>query len=119
MNKLFIVAASLIGIVFHFGSTAAFAEQKVSKLTSIPQKGKLRVCQVPNYYAISFRNPKTGELEGIDVDLSKELAKELNVQLEIVETQFSTFIADLQADKCDIGMFAVAATLKRAIRTPS
>lgn len=92
----------------------AVAQEKVSKLATIPQNGKIRVCQVPNYYAISYRNPQTGELEGIDVDLSKELAKELNVKLEVVETNFSTFIADLQADKCDIGMFAVAATLKRA-----
>ena len=114
MKKLSILAAGMIGFCAIFGSATVHAEQKVSKLTLIPQKGKLRVCQVPNYYAISFRNPKTGELEGIDVDLSKELAKELDVQLEIVETTFSTFIADLQADKCDIGMFAVAATLKRA-----
>lgn len=114
MRKLSILTAGMIGFCAIFGSATVYAQQKVSKLTLIPQKGKLRVCQVPSYYAISFRNPRTGELEGIDVDLSKELAKELNVQLEIVETQFSTFIADLQADKCDIGMFAVAATLKRA-----
>jgi ABC-type amino acid transport substrate-binding protein len=114
MKNVSILAAGVISICTIFGSATTYAQQKVSKLTLIPQKGKIRVCQVPNYYAISFRNPKTGELEGIDVDLSKELAKELGVQLEIVETNFSTFIADLQADKCDIGLFAVAATLRRA-----
>jgi cyclohexadienyl dehydratase len=114
MKTLSIVAAGVIGICSFFGSTGAHAQQKVSKLTSIPQKRTVRVCQVPTYYAISYRNPKTSELEGIDVDLSKEFAKELGVQLQIVETTFAAFIADLQADKCDIGMFAVAATLKRA-----
>ncbi|SDZ45215.1 amino acid ABC transporter substrate-binding protein, PAAT family [Variovorax sp. YR634] len=114
MKILSALAAAAISVCTIFGPASAQAQQKVSKLTSIPQKGKVRVCQVPNYYAISFRNPKTGDLEGIDVDLSKELAKELGVQLEIIETNFSTFVADLQADKCDIGMFAVAATLKRA-----
>ena len=114
MKFLSALAAGIVSICAICGSKTVYAEQKVSKLALIPQKGKLRVCQVPNYYAISFRNPKTGELEGIDVDLSKEFAKELGVQLEIVETTFSAFIADLQADKCDIGMFAVAATLKRA-----
>ena len=113
MKKLSILAA-VIGVCALFGSASTYAQPKTSKLTLVPQKGKVRVCQVPNYYAISFRNPKTSELEGIDVDLSKEFAKELGVQLEIVETTFATFIADLQADKCDIGMFAVAATLKRA-----
>jgi ABC-type amino acid transport substrate-binding protein len=52
--------------------------------------------------------------EGIDADLAKEFAKQLDAELEIVESGFSTFIADLQADKCDIGMFGVGATLKRA-----
>ena len=75
---------------------------------------KLRVCQFPLYYSISFRNPKTGKIEGIDADLAKELAKELDAKLEIVESGFGTFIADLQANKCEIGMFGVGATLKRA-----
>jgi hypothetical protein len=59
------------------------------------------VCQFPLYYSISFRNPKTGEIEGIDADLSKELAKELGAELEIVESSFGTFIADLLAEDDD------------------
>ena len=31
-----------------------------------------------------------------------------------METAFGTFIADLQANKCEIGMFGVGATMKRA-----
>src|SRR5579884_4207077 len=85
-----------------------------SHLTRITKSGVLRVCQYPQYYSISFRNPQTNELEGIDADLSKELAKDLGVKLEVVESSFVTFIADLQTDKCDIGMFGVGATLARA-----
>jgi ABC-type amino acid transport substrate-binding protein len=92
----------------------AAAQQTQSRLFQITKSHVLKVCQFPMYYSISFRNPKTGELEGIDVDLSKELAKELDAKLEVVETSFGTFIADLQANKCDIGMFGVGATLKRA-----
>ena len=113
MKNFPIAAALSVCILPLLDPTAALAQQKVSKLVSVRQNGVVRVCQNPAYYAISFRNPKSGELEGIDVDLSKEFAKELNVKLQIVETNFGTFIADLQADKCDIGMFAVAATLKR------
>jgi ABC-type amino acid transport substrate-binding protein len=88
--------------------------QPQSRLYEVTKSKKLRVCQFPLYYSISFRNPKTGEIEGIDADLAKELAKELDAQLEIVESGFGTFIADLQANKCEIGMFGVGATLKRA-----
>ncbi len=85
-----------------------------SHLIEVTKSKKLRVCQYPQYYSISFRNPKTGQIEGIDADLAKELAKELGAELEIVESSFGTFIADLQANKCDVGMFGVGASLKRA-----
>jgi cyclohexadienyl dehydratase len=82
-----------------------------SRLNEITKSKKLRVCQFPLYYSISFRNPKTGVIEGIDADLAKELAKELGAQLEIVESSFGTFIADLQAKS------ATSACLRSAPRS--
>ena len=90
------------------------AQALQSRLFDITKNKKLRVCQYPLYYSISYRDPTTGQLTGIDVDLSKELAKELGAELEVVESNFGTFIADLQTNKCEIGMFAIGATLKRA-----
>ena len=106
------LAAASVACLFAVGG--AEAQQTQSRLYDVTKSKKLRVCQFPLYYSISFRNPKTGEIEGIDADLAKELAKELDAKLEIVETSFGTFIADLQAGKCEIGMFGVGATLKRA-----
>ena len=96
-----------------FGATGAEAQQTQSRLYEVTKSKKLRVCQFPLYYSISFRNSKTGEIEGIDADLAKEFAKELDAKLEIVESSFGSFIADLQAGKCEIGMFGVGATMKR------
>jgi len=90
------------------------AQQLQSRLFEVTKNKKLRVCQYPLYYSISYRDPKSGEIVGIDADLAKELAKELDAKLEIVESGFATFIADLQANKCEIGMFGVGASLKRA-----
>src|SRR5687767_10841099 len=72
--------------------------QPKSRLYEVTKSKKLRVCQYPLYYSISYRNPTTGKIEGIDADLAQELAKELEAQLEIVESGFATFVADLQAD---------------------
>ncbi|MCA6101760.1 ABC transporter substrate-binding protein [Bradyrhizobium australafricanum] len=94
--------------------TPAAAQQTQSRLYEITKSGVLRVCIWPMYYSISFRNPDSGQLEGIDIDLSKELAKDMGVKLDYVETSFGSFIADLQANKCDLGMFGVGATMKRA-----
>jgi ABC-type amino acid transport substrate-binding protein len=106
------LAAALGAALFLFCGAAEAQPQ--SRLYEVTKSKRLRVCQYPLYYSISFRNPKTGEIEGIDADLAKELAKELDAQLEIVESSFGTFIADLQSNKCEIGMFGVGATLKRA-----
>jgi cyclohexadienyl dehydratase len=111
MKKTFLGVLSIAAIASLVAPAAA--QQTQSRLYEVTKSHKLRVCQFPLYYSISYRNPKTGEIEGIDADLSKELAKELDAKLEIVETSFGTFIADLQANKCEIGMFGVGATLKR------
>ncbi|MEC9432249.1 MAG: ABC transporter substrate-binding protein [Pseudomonadota bacterium] len=107
-------AAAIAAAGLAAAPSPAEAQSQDSRLYRVTSSGKLRVCQYPNYYAISYRNPTSGEIEGIDADLSKELAKELGAELEIVESSFGTFIADLQADKCEIGMFGIGATLKRA-----
>jgi cyclohexadienyl dehydratase len=109
-----ILAAFALGLIAAAVPTTAGAQQQQSRLFEVTKSKKLRVCQFPLYYSISFRNPKTGQIEGIDADLAKELAKELDANLEIVESGFGTFIADLQANKCEIGMFGVGASLKRA-----
>src|SRR5450759_1853372 len=111
LSPMLCVAALAVALV---APSAAGAQALQSRLFEVTKSKKLRVCQFPLYYSISFRNPKTGEIEGIDADLSKELAKELGSELESVESSFGTFIADLQANKCEIGMFGVGATLKRA-----
>jgi len=80
----------------------------------IAESKKLHVCIWPDYYAISFRNPRTGELQGLDVELARAFAGELGVAAEFVESSFPRFIDDLRNDRCDIGMFAIGATPARA-----
>ena len=63
-----------------FGATGTEAQQTQSRLYEVTKSKKLRVCQFPLYYSISFRNSKTGEIEGIDADLAKEFAKELDAK---------------------------------------
>lgn len=109
-----LVPATVLAMAMMMVASPTRAQQKESHLDRIVKSQKLRVCIWPEYYTISYKNPKTGQLEGIDIDIARELAGELKAQLEFVESSFQAFIADLQADKCDIGMFGVGATLARA-----
>lgn len=113
-TSLAIAGAAFVAFAITTLPQSASAQQTQSRLFDITKSKKLRVCMYPLYYAISFRDPKTNQLKGLDVDLAGELAKGLGAQLEFVESNFGTFIADLQANKCEIGMFALGATLKRA-----
>jgi len=84
------------------------------QLERINTSGTLRVCIWPDYYGISFRNPKNGELSGIDVILSEQFARELGVKPVYIDTTFAAFTGELLADRCDIAMFGVGITPLRA-----
>lgn len=73
----------------------------------------LRVCIWPDYYGISFRNPKTLQLSGIDIDLAQELARDLGVTVAFVDSSFATLIDDVLSDRCDLAMFAIGITPAR------
>lgn len=93
--------------------TLAAQDLNNDRLERIKTTGELRVCIWPEYFSISARHPKTGELEGIDIDLAHAFASDLDVSLTFVETHFGRFIQDLKDDRCDLAMFGVAITDQR------
>lgn len=80
----------------------------------VAASGTVRVCIWPEYYGISWHNPRTGRLQGLDIDLSAEFAREIGRRLEYVPTTFATLIDDLVNQRCDAAMFGVAITPQRA-----
>ena len=99
-----------------FMAFPATADPRPSRLEHVRQAGVLRPCIWPNYYAISFRNPRTGRLEGIDIELATALAGDLGVGIEFVESSFGTFMDDLDQGRCDVAMFGVGVTPARRER---
>jgi len=86
------------------------------RLSAIRRRGELLVCIWPEYFAISFRNPRNGELEGLDIDMARALATRLAVRLSFVETNFVEFMDRLEDNSCDIAMMGVGITQARAQR---
>ncbi|HET7676994.1 MAG TPA: glutamate ABC transporter substrate-binding protein [Candidatus Limnocylindrales bacterium] len=73
-----------------------------SSMAAIVAKGKL-VCGVKfDVIAFGFKNPTTGEIEGLDADLCRELAKELGVSAELTEAVSKNRIPFLKEDKVDL-----------------
>lgn len=93
---------------------AAHAAAQGNRLAEVQNRGELRVCIWPDYYGISFRNPKTHQVSGIDADMARELAKELGVRLHLVDSSFATLTDDVLKSRCDLAMFAIAITPARS-----
>lgn len=91
--------------------TVLVAEE--SKLGKIKATNTLKVCIWPEYYGISYLDKRTQKLVGIDSDLAQELAKDLDVNLQFVQSSFPKFIDDVTTQKCDIAMFAIGNTTAR------
>ena len=85
-----------------------------SRLERIRSAKSLRVCIWPDYYGITFRNPKTQQLNGIDIELAQELGRELGATVEFVDSSFAKLIDDVTQERCDIAMFAIGVTPARA-----
>ena len=103
--KKFLAIISLLII-----STAANAE---SKLQSIKKNGELRVGTTGDWDPMSMKDPATNKYKGFDIDVMKELAKDLGVKVKFVPAEWKTIVAGITADRYDIST-SVTKTPKRA-----
>ena len=106
-----LTALALLTVFLMAGAAPVRAEGRMDR---VQRTGLLRVCMWPDYYAISFRNPYSGELQGLDIDMARAFAQDLGAQVSFVESGFQSFIADLLGDRCDISMFGIGVTAARA-----
>lgn len=73
-----------------------------SHLQKIIESGKLRVGTTGDFKPMSFRDPASNEYVGLDIDVAKEFAKDMDVQIEFVPTDWKTLVSGVIADKYDL-----------------
>lgn len=83
------------------------------RLERIVAEGRVRVCIWPEYYGITYRDPRTQSLSGIDYEMALALGDDLGVAVELVDSSFAELIADIEGDRCDVAMFAIGITPER------
>lgn len=96
------------------GNSAAKKED-TSVLASIKESGKLVVGLSADYAPYEFHVIENGQdkIVGFDVSLAKEIADELDVELEIKEMDFDALITALPAGKVDMVISGMNPTEKR------
>ena len=85
-------------------------------LARVKATGTLRVCIWPDYFGITYRDPRTQQLSGLDIALAAAFAQDLKLRVEYVDASFVTLIDDVSSGRCDVAMFALAVTAQRAER---
>ena len=111
MLKRFLAILAVAAFGAALSSTAAQALD--NKLQEIEDAGVLRAClaeSIPNAYV----DPKTEKWTGFQTDMGAELAKELGVELELVDATWATIIESVRTDKCDVALVGLFRLAKRA-----
>jgi len=81
-------------------------------LSSIVKKGEIRIGMTGKQPPFSMKS-KSGELMGYEVDLAKALAKNMGVELKLVEVPFADLMGALKAGKIDGIMSGMTMTPER------
>lgn len=109
----------VILLMFAMACTSAFANDnslwEKSTLNQILKRGELRVGMEAGYMPFELKN-KRGEIVGFDVDMAKEMAKEMGVKLTLVNTAWDGIISSLLTDKYDIIMSGMTITPARNLQ---
>lgn len=114
MNRLNSAVAYALLALTTILAPAAKAQESVDTISQIKQAGVLKVGMADSVPA-QQKNPISGEWEGFNVDMAKNLADVLEVKLEIVDTTWSTIIPSLVQKQFDIAMVDMFRTPARAI----
>ena len=114
MRAYLITSFWLASLVLHGPALAQSAA--VRHLDRVAAVRAVRVCIWPDYYGITYRDPRTQRLSGIDIDMARELGKDLGAEVRFVDSSFAKLIDDLTHDACDVAMFAIGVTPARQQR---
>ena len=96
-----VLAVAIAAALFPTLVAAGAVNDRVSSSRAV------KVCIWPDYYGVTYRNPRTEQLAGIDIELSAQFGKDLGASVVLIDSSFPRLIEDLTTDKCDVAMFAI------------
>ena len=99
MRNLAIISFSLI----LFFTNNLYAD---SRLHNILKNGEIRVGTTGDWNPMTFKDPATNEYKGFEIEIVRELAKDMGVKLIIVPTEWKTLVNGIVANKYDISTSA-------------
>lgn len=108
------IAMSMVGCG-NKASNTTNGDSKTSAVDSIKAKGKLVIGTSADYPPYEFHTEVDGkdQIVGFDIEIAKQLAADLGVELEIKDMAFDGLLVALQADKIDMVFAGMTPTDER------
>lgn len=109
LSGLAIGSAALIALTACGGSPSNEAPEESADTGFTPRDaGKLTMCSDIPYEPFEFN--RDGEVVGLDVDIAKEIAKDLDLELNIIASSFDSIESGLFSTKCDVAISSISIT---------
>lgn len=101
MKKLLLTILSMFLLIT---TTACGNKKDVEQLQSIKEEGKITLAVSPDYPPYEFYIAENGKVKvvGADIYLAEEIAKNLGVELEIVQLSFDSLLPALTSGRVDM-----------------
>ncbi|MFZ2103282.1 MAG: transporter substrate-binding domain-containing protein [Oricola sp.] len=109
-NRILVGLAAVAAVALSL--TTANAQE--AKVDEIRERGTLRMAGILNEDPYFSKDPRTGEWRGFAVEMGRDMATVLGVELEVVESSWANSILDVQSGKVDLA-FALTALPARAL----
>lgn len=108
------IAMSMVGCG-NKASNTTNGDSKTSAVDAIKSKGKLVIGTSADYPPYEFHTEVDGkdQIVGFDIEIAKQLAADLGVELEIKDMAFDGLLVALQADKIDMVFAGMTPTDER------
>ncbi len=115
-----IIALVIIAAIAISMTACGEKKQKKSKIDNILEKGYITMATSPDFAPSEFKNPKTGEVLGTDIEYGKKVAEYISnkyskpIELKIEEMDFGACISAVATNNVDFSMNGFAITEERA-----
>jgi cystine transport system substrate-binding protein len=104
---------AILALATLLAAGAAMPVHAADLLATAKARGTLRIAMEGTYPPFNYKDQKTGELAGYDVDVAKLVAAKLGLKPEFVTTEWAAILAGLGAGKYDVIVSQVGITPKR------
>ena len=105
-----LVAILCAAVLLVLTTISAATQEREKRIPQIRARGVLLVGTTGDYRPITYLDPGSGEHWGFDIELAKDLAEALGVELRFVPTTWPTLMEDTQAEKFDLAISGITIT---------